>query len=145
LERVAQGHCGQRLAPEDQFEHRHFLCFCPSQAETILHCFWECPRVRHTWEWCSALIHGIQRKSSYPTVHFTLEWHHCIFIQQLPCRFGKFSLIWSVIRRLTLWELWIDKNARCFRYETWPLDKITSDIWSSLQDYGHIAWQNTYR
>jgi hypothetical protein len=47
------------------------------------------------------------------------------------------------MRGLTLWELWQDKNSRCFHNETWPLSKIIGNIWDGLQDYGRIAWRNT--
>ena len=67
--------------------------FCPSISESILHRFWGCAQARSTWEWCSALIHVVQRRPRDPLVHFNLDWQHCIFTQRLPRRFGRFSTI----------------------------------------------------
>ena len=114
--------------------------FCPGLPETILHRFWECTQARNTWMWSSSLIHALQRRSQDPTVHFNLDWFHCIFTQLLPRRFGKFSSIWSMLRGLTLWELWLARNARCFSNVLRSTDTITSNIWCGLQDYARLDW-----
>ena len=118
---------------------------CPGLSESIIHRFWECTQAYSTWTWCSSLIHAIQKRPSDPSVHFRIDWHHCIFTQKLPRRFGKFSMIWSLLRGLTLWELWICRNAKCFKNETWPSATITGNIWRGLQDYARLAYYDTTR
>ena len=49
------------------------------------------------------------------------------------------------LRGLTMREIWLARNALCFRKEFWFLDTITGNIWRGLQDYARIAWNDISR
>ncbi len=48
--------------------------------------------------------------------------------------------IWSLLRGITLWTLWIECNDLVFNNERWNVVKIHKVIWDALLDYGRVAW-----
>lgn len=106
--------------------------FCLGVVETILHCFWECPRVQRTWAWCLDIIHALQQKQNRQPTRSTLTWAHCVFARRLPRHFGTFNVIWTLLRGLTLWEIWLERNDRVFNNNARPIDYLLNRIWQGL-------------
>jgi hypothetical protein len=49
--------------------------------------------------------------------------------------------IWSFLRGITLWFIWIDCNDLVFNNVRWDGCRIQKTIWDALLDYGHVAWR----
>jgi hypothetical protein len=53
--------------------------------------------------------------------------------------------IWSLLRDITFWTLWIGQNNLVFNNERWSVDKVHKVIWDALLDYGRAAWNRCMR
>lgn len=105
--------------------------FCSRSPESIMHRFWHIateplaygPGARHCFTSCSGN---------------PLPQRHCLFTKNLPKRFGKFKIIWTLLRGVTLWELWLERNAMVFNTDDWSFTQVSTRIWQCLQDHGKI-------
>jgi hypothetical protein len=48
--------------------------------------------------------------------------------------------IWFLLRGITFWTLWIERNDLVFNNKRWNVVKIHKVIWDALFDYGMVAW-----
>ena len=71
------------------------------------------------------------------------SFHQCLFGQ--PVRLRKKGLIklWSLLRGVGLWCIWLSGNAKVFDGSSWPDPKSRNFLWEALLDYGRIAWKKT--
>jgi hypothetical protein len=83
------------------------VCTCCAQAvpETLVHCFFECPRAIHVWTYALTLLYRSQhvdpeQDGSWPA--FTFQ--QCVFGARLPRRLQDARKIWSLLRGTAIWQ-----------------------------------------
>ncbi len=67
----------------------------------------------------------------------------CLFNKKLPSKFTKFYLLWSLIRGVTLWSIWLERNDLNFNGARWPHNKLKKVMWDGLLNYSRLEWQHT--
>lgn len=61
-------------------------------------------------------------------------------------RFNPVIHIWQSLRGVTIWVIWIPRNAKACNSEQWTEDRIKELIWQGiLLGYSKIAWANTVK
>ena len=68
------------------------------------------------------------------------NWKQTLFGERIPKRYGKKIKIWHLLRGITLWTIWIERNDRVFNHEQWQASKIKQIIWDGLIIYAKAAW-----
>lgn len=100
---------------------------CDQEAETIDHLIIRCPFTREIWHFVLQVV-GLQLP---PGAHTTIAWWRRVRrLADGPRRKGLDSLF-----ALVSWQVWKERNARCFRNaattvpEMLQLIKIEADLW----------------
>ena len=55
------------------------------------------------------------------------------------------TTLWTLFRGSIVWICWLERNARCFREESWVHQKIEALLWEEFIDHGKTAWYRTKR
>lgn len=66
--------------------------------------------------------------------------HNIFTIKELR-KFKRVKGLWSLLKGITLWVLWIERNDLVFNGEWWHVQKIHNLIWKSLFEYGRVDWE----
>jgi hypothetical protein len=61
---------------------------------------------------------------------FNLE--QCMFNKKLSSKFRKFNLLWSLIRSVTLWSIWLKRNNLSFNGVDWHDNKLKKVMWDGF-------------
>jgi hypothetical protein len=69
-----------------------------------------------------------------------LTWKQGIFSERIPQKFDGVCGMWSTIRTVVLWSLWIEWNDVMFNNVAWSPNKLLHKIWIGLIDYGQVEW-----
>ncbi len=69
-----------------------------------------------------------------------IHWKQCVFAAKSPRQVQRVENIWCLLKGITLWTLWIERNDLVFNNERWNVVKIHKVIWDALLDYGRVAW-----
>ena len=56
-------------------------------------------------------------------------------------KFGKMIQVWHLLRGITLWIIWIERNGNVFNHEEWHKSKMKHRIWYELIFYVISAWK----
>ena len=64
-----------------------------------------------------------------------------LFGERIPKRYGKMIKIWHLLRGITLWTIWIERNDKVFNHEQWHESKVKQKIWDELIIYAKVAWK----
>ena len=48
---------------------------------------------------------------------------------------------WHLLRCITLWSIWIERNDKVFNQEQWHISKVKHKIWDELIIYAQVAWK----
>ena len=113
--------------------------FClPHTSESVKHKFWDCIQARRAWRWATFIMHELcgVRMGNYDY----FNWKQALFGEKLPKRYGKKIKIWHLLRGITLWTIWIERNDRVFNHVQWHEAKTKQIIWDGLLVYGKAAW-----
>jgi hypothetical protein len=62
-----------------------------------------------------------------------------IFGERIPKKYGKKSKIWHVLRKITLWSIWIERNDKVFNRRQWHESKVKQCIWDEFIIYAKAA------
>ena len=114
--------------------------FClPNTSESVKHKFWDCIQARHAWRWATYIMHELceVRSGNYDC----FNWKQAIFGERIPKRYGKMSKIWHLLRGITLWYIWIERNDKVFNQIQWHEAKVKQQIWDALILYAKTAWK----
>lgn len=49
--------------------------------------------------------------------------------------------IWHLLRGITLWTIWIERNDKVFNPEQWRESRVKHRIWDKLIIYAKAAWK----
>lgn len=60
--------------------------------------------------------------------------------ERIPKKFIKKIKIWHLLRGITLWTIWIERNGKVFNWEHWHDSKMKQLIWDDLIMYAKVAW-----
>ena len=72
------------------------------------------------------------------------HWHHGIFGKSIMATLSKYSTIWLLLRGITLWTIWIERNDLTFNnYSRWDASKVKQTILQGLLDYARITWEKS--
>jgi hypothetical protein len=66
---------------------------------------------------------------------------HYIFTTKELRKFEGVKGLWSLLRGITSWVLWIERNYLVFNGEWWHVQKLHYLIWKSLFEYGKVDWE----
>jgi len=69
-----------------------------------------------------------------------LHWKQCVFVAKSPRQVQHVENIWSLLKGITLWTFYIERNDLVFNNERWNVFKIHKVIWDALLDYGKATW-----
>jgi hypothetical protein len=47
--------------------------------------------------------------------------------------------IWHLLRGITLWTIWIERNDRVFNQEQWHVSRVKHRIWDELIIYAKVT------
>ena len=113
--------------------------FClPNTSELVKHKFWDCIQARRAWRWATFIMHELSgvRSGNYDC----FNWKQPLFGERIPKRYGKMIKVWHLLRGITLWTIWIERNDRVFNLEQWHVSKVSRRIWDDLIIYAKMAW-----
>lgn len=48
--------------------------------------------------------------------------------------------IWLVLRGISLWTIWVERNNFTFKITRWDVEKTQKIIWQRLLEYSKLAW-----
>ena len=49
--------------------------------------------------------------------------------------------VWNLLRGITLWTMWIERNDKVFNHEQWYESKVKQRIWDDLIIYTKAVWK----
>lgn len=75
----------------------------------------------------------------------TLDWQHGMFGEKTPSSLSKVSRIWLLLRVITFWTFWIERNNLTFNNTRWEEKKMQGTIGQRLVDYARIAWDIAFK
>jgi hypothetical protein len=113
--------------------------FClPNTSESVKHKFWDCIQARRAWRWATFIMHELcgVRSGNYDT----FNWKQALFGERIPKKYGKMIKVWHLLRGITLWTIWIERNDKVFNQEQWNEFKLKQRIWDELIIYAKAAW-----
>ena len=118
--------------------------FClPNTSESVKHKFWDCIQARRAWRWATFIMHEL---CGVRYGHLdSFNWKQAIFGERIPYKFRKLVKIWHLLRGITLWTIWLERNDKVFNQEQWQESKVKFRIWNELLMYAHTAWQRVLK
>ena len=113
--------------------------FCPPlTSESIKHKFWDCIQARRVWRWATFIM---QELCGVRTGNLDcFNWKQAVFGEKIPRKYGPKVKIWHLLRDITLWTIWIERNDNVFNQSAWHLSKVKHRIWDELIMYAKAAW-----
>ena len=112
--------------------------FClPNTSETDKHKFWDCIQARRAWRWATFIMHELcgVRSGNYDNFH----WKQAMFGERIRKKFCKQIKTWHLLRGITLWTIWIERNDKVFDREQCHESKVKRYIWDALIMYAKAA------
>jgi hypothetical protein len=98
---------------------------------------------RRAWKWTTYIVHEL---CGVRTGHLdSFNWKQAIFGERIPYKFRKMTKIWHLLRGITLWTIWVERNDKVFNQEQWHESKMKARIWDTLLMYAHTAWQRVLK
>ena len=70
----------------------------------------------------------------------TFNWKQAMFGERVPKKNDKMIKVWHLLRSVTLWTIWIERNDKVFNQEHWHKSKVKQRIWDELMIYAKVAW-----
>lgn len=118
-----------------QWPNEYFCQLCVRNLETATHLFMECPVVRSLWERVAIWIHQDSLRPSNWNGEMLPDWFICTSTN-LPSsrKQGLRSLI-----TLVMWEVWRERNARVFRKECRPIQRIMAAICEEARTWAYAG------
>ena len=113
--------------------------FClPHTSESVKHKFWDCIQARRAWRWATFIMHELcgVKTGNYDC----FNWKQAMFGERIPKRYGQKIKIWHLLRGITLWTIWIERNDKVFNHEHWHESKVKRLVWDGLIIYARAAW-----
>ena len=118
--------------------------FClPNTSESVKHKFWDCIQARRAWRWATYIMQELCGVRSGNLDCF--NWKQALFGERIPKKYGPKSKIWHLLRGITLWTIWIERNDKVFNQEQWHETRVKHRIWDELILYAKSAWERVLK
>ena len=65
--------------------------------------------------------------------------------ERIPKKFCKQVKIKHLLRGITLWTIWIERNDTVFNHEQWHESKVKHRIWDELVMCAKAAWKRVIK
>ena len=118
--------------------------FClPNTNESIKHKFWDCIQARRAWRWATYIMHELC--GVHTGNYDCFNWKQVIFGERIPKKYAKKIKIWHLLRGITLWTIWVERNDKVFNDEQWHLTRVKHRIWDELILYAKAAWNKVLK
>ena len=103
------------------------------------HKFWDCIQARCAWRWATYIMHELcgVRTGNYDC----FNWKQATFGERIPKRYGKMVKIWHLLRGITLWTIWVERNDKVFNQVQWHESKVKQQMRDALIIYAKMAWK----
>ena len=75
----------------------------------------------------------------------SFNWKQALFGERIQRKFVKKIKIWHLLRGITLWTIWIERNDKVFNHEQWHESKVKHKIWDELLMYARAAWERVLK
>jgi hypothetical protein len=75
----------------------------------------------------------------------SFNWKQAIFGERLPRKYGPKIKIWHLLRGITLWAIWIERNDMVFNHKQWHETRVKHHIWDELILYAKVAWERVLK
>lgn len=102
-----------------------------------MHRFWECAQAQAAWQFAKLIL---QTLAPSTRTWNSMSMKQCIFAARIPRRFRTVHIIWLLTRGSVMWTLWIATNDVTFNQTRWDNERIKSNIWRGVTNYGRNAW-----
>ena len=134
---VAMNEWRARIAPV--FISKQCVFCLPNTSESVKHKFWDCIHARRAWRWSTFIMHELcgVRSGNYDC----FNWKQALFGERIPKKYSKTIKIWHLLRGITMWTIWIERNDMVFNQTQWHEARVKQRIWNELIIYGKIEWK----
>jgi len=96
----------------------------PVTPQTFVHKFWLFPRARKAWEMAFTIVYGVKNIASHEIHPWTSQPRAMSANKRLPNNLKNFSYLWSLLRGVVLWCIWIERNDLVFNGIRWHNSKL---------------------
>ena len=103
------------------------------------HKFWDCIQAMRAWRWATFIMQKLCGVRSGNLDCF--NWKQTIFRERIPRKYGSKVKIWHLLKGITLWTIWIERNDKVFNQVEWHISKVKHRIWDELIIYAKAAWK----
>jgi len=69
----------------------------------------------------------------------SFNWKQTLFGERIPKKFVKKFKVWHLLRGITLWTIWIERNDKVFNHKQWHESKVKHKIWHELLIFAKAA------
>jgi hypothetical protein len=84
--------------------------------------FGSAPEAVRAWEFAFSSLYRFKfPPHSKGSLENPRVWSTVLFNNPLPSRVKKLSAVWSLLKGVTLWAIWIERNELVFNDETLPI------------------------
>ncbi len=107
--------------------------------------FWQCVKATMAWEVAFTFLFHLR---SQPDINYrwkVLNIEQYMFKKRLLHSLKKFDDLWSLLKGIILWYIWIDRNDLVFTSAGCHRKRIERAIWEGLLDLGLLEWQHTMK
>jgi len=112
---------------------------CPSYEcvtlEYVTHRLWFFSIVITAWEFAFSFFFQLQLPLNIIISEKALKFEQCLFIKHLFNKVKKFSSLWTLLRGVTMWAIWNERNDLIFNNNMWHEAKLRKILWERLIDY----------
>jgi hypothetical protein len=112
------------------------------EKKTVLHRLWSCDAAQDLWNHSTALLNYLVDPKDWQ--HWSPpDWSQSIFAGPILRRFQSVGRLWSLLRGITLWSMWIARNQCIFNQVRWRPEMVYNLLWSGLLKYGQATLSRT--
>ena len=69
------------------------------------------------------------------------NWKQALFGERIPKKYDKLVKVWHLLRGITMWTIWIERNDKVFNHTQWHESRVEQRIWDELIIYSKMAWK----
>lgn len=87
----------------------------PNTNESVNHKLWDNIQAMRAWRWATFIMHKLVggRTGNYDN----FNWKQTLFGEKFPYEFGKMIKIWHILKDITLWTIWFERNGKVCNHE----------------------------
>jgi hypothetical protein len=90
--------------------------------KTIAHRFWDYGVAQGAWDFSTGIVNNPRSGQKKPWK--PRDGQHGIFEKKIPKALNTLSSIWLLLRRITTWAIWVERNDLTFNNNRWDSTKL---------------------